>query len=179
LEQNTSAGHEQSLPPGVTLQDVLAALSSQSPPAPSAPLTAADLSAMLSLPFTPSTLVSSSNTNTRAFHCMFCSTVILLPATASYRQRRTQLPPLASSRGGDDEYVEHMWVVKDQMEFENVGVTRAVGGVGAEGGDGGVNVTMDGVRYLCCGNCDRGPIGVTFASEPSIFYVAHGRVQYK
>ena len=69
--------------------------------------------------------------------------------------------------------MEHVWRVGNQMDFENVGVTRAVHG--EVGGDG----SAAGRKYLCCGACDRGPIGIVFAAEPSMFYVAHGRVAYK
>ena len=58
------------------------------------------------------------------------------------------------------------------MAFENVGVTRVTG-------DGAASGSAGEYKLLVCGNCDRGPIGMTYTREPSVFYVGHGRVQYK
>ena len=149
-----------SLPDGVSLQDVMAALASQSP-APRLPLTPAELTALTSIPFTPSLLTPSSH-NARTLQCLFCSSPILLPSSSSYLRRSLPLPPLLPSQPDP----EHLWLVRDQMAFENVGVTRPTGGDG-------------GHKLLVCGNCDRGPIGITYTAEPTLFYVAHGRVQYK
>ena len=156
------------LPAGVSLEDVLAALAAQSSSPTVAP-SQAELDAITSLPFTAD-LVSPTEHNSRAIHCLLCATIILNPLAARHHTAaQHSLPPFpaAVTRGpaeAADGAVEHSWVVDDQMAFENVGVTR-----GAEGG----------VRYLVCGNCDAGPIGCAYADAPQTFYVVHGRIQYR
>lgn len=46
------------------------------------------------------------------------------------------------------------------MTFENVGVTNA----------------KDGKRYLCCADCEFGPVGIQIDKG---FYLAHGRIGTK
>lgn len=162
-QQQPEAFTATSLPAGVTLQDVLAALAAQSTPQTAAP-SAAELDTFTSLPFTPD-LVSPTQHNSRALHCLLCSTTILNPLTARHHTATQHtLPPFPTASVTPTAATEHSWLVDDQMTFENVGVTR-----GAEGG----------VRYLVCGNCDGGPIGCVYADAPQAFYVVHGRVQYK
>ena len=153
---------EQQLPPGVSLQDVLAALAAQSTPQ-SAPPSATELDALTSRPFTDD-LLSPTQHNSHALQCLLCSTIILNPLVALHHTATQHtlppFPPTATPATSG----EHSWCVDDQMSFENVGVTRGVEG---------------GVRYLVCGNCDGGPIGCVYADAPQRFYVVHGRVQYK
>ena len=61
------------------------------------------------------------------------------------------------------------WLVTDRFAFENVGVTKPV----SLGGDNG-----GGYRLLVCADCDRGPLGIVFDSEPSVYYVTDSRVKY-
>ena len=136
----------------------MSALSSQSP-APRLPLTPSELTDLTSIPFTPSLLTPTSH-NALTLQCLFCHCAILLPSAALHVHRTLPLPPLMPGLAEP----EDVWVVRDQMAFENVGVTRVTG----EGG----------YKLLVCGNCDRGPIGMSFTAEPSVFYVAHGRVRY-
>ena len=165
-QQQPEAFTATSLPPGITLQDVLAALATQSAAPPTLP-SATDLASLTALPFTPD-LLSATQHNSRAIHCLLCSTPILNPDTALHHPTTPPqhiLPPFPPATppqptGGE----QHSWLVGDQMAFENVGVTRGVEG---------------GVRYLVCGNCDGGPIGCVYAEAPQSFYVLHGRIQYK
>jgi hypothetical protein len=57
------------------------------------------------------------------------------------------------------------WCIGDQMDFENIGVTRAI--------------STD-YKYLTCADCDRGPVGIFLTQEPAgnQFYVADARVKY-
>ena len=157
-----------SLPPGVTLQDVLAALAAQSAPQTTAP-SIAQLDALTSRPFTAD-LLSPTEHNSLAMHCLLCSTLILSPLTALHHTTTQHiLPPFpatatTTASAGTGTGSEHSWAVDGQMSFENVGVTR-----GVEGGK----------RYLVCGNCDGGPIGCVYAEAPQQFYVVHDRIQYK
>ena len=160
-DDEPSAASSFSLPEGVSLQDVMAALAAQSP-APRLPLTPAELEELASVPFTSALLTPTSH-NARTLQCLFCSSPILLPSTATYvRRSLPTLPPLLPHLPPP----EHVWLVQDQMAFENIAVTRPTGAAGDH-------------KLLVCGNCDRGPVGLTFTSEPSLFYIAHGRVQYR
>ena len=139
----------------------MAALAAQSP-APRLPLTPAELTELTSIPFTP-TLLTPTSHNALTLQCLFCSSPILLPSTSIYLRRTLPtLPPLLPHLPPP----EHLWLVHDQMTFENIAVTRPTGADGDH-------------KLLVCGNCERGPVGLTYTSEPTVFYIAHGRVQYK
>ena len=73
-------------------------------------------------------------------------------------QRRGEGQPDVETLG------EH-WHIDSKMKFENIGVTRAIGG----------DTTF---KYLACADCDRGPIGIVYNDDPSSFYVAHDRVSF-
>jgi len=60
------------------------------------------------------------------------------------------------------ETLDDHWIVADQFDFENVGVSRPVTSNGS-------------YRYLLCADCDLGPIGIRYDSDPN-FYVFHNRV---
>ena len=168
-EQEPEAFTPTSLPAGITLQNVLAALAAQSSPPSSAAPTPAELDSLTSQPFTAD-LVSSTQHNTRAILCLLCSTIILNPLAALHNTTTNHtLPPYPTTTTPTTTTtttttIAHSWVVEGQMSFENVGVTRGVEG---------------GVRYLVCGNCDGGPIGCVYADAPQTFYVVHGRIRYK
>ncbi|KAI8807846.1 Mss4-like protein [Cladochytrium replicatum] len=55
-----------------------------------------------------------------------------------------------------------VWKVKDQMTFENVGVSRAYSDTD--------------VRFLICADCERGPIGCRTAAQDYIVFA--DRVKY-
>jgi hypothetical protein len=56
------------------------------------------------------------------------------------------------------------WVVEDMFDFENVGFTKPV---------------EDGVKYLICADCERGPIGWHQPADvPNEFFIACNRVNY-
>ena len=61
------------------------------------------------------------------------------------------------------EVLSEHWLVKDQFAFDSISVSRSVDGT---------------FKYLACGGCDRGPIGIVFAAAPKMFYVSHARVTY-
>ena len=55
------------------------------------------------------------------------------------------------------------WVLRNPMDFENVGFTN----------------TVDKVKYLCCADCDVGPVGITLTEIRDEFLVAADRVDYR
>ena len=55
------------------------------------------------------------------------------------------------------------WLLRSPMEFENVGFTRAV----------------DGIKYLCCADCEVGPIGLNVIEKADELLVAADRVDYR
>ena len=63
----------------------------------------------------------------------------------SYEQAK--LHPPAEAESSDIETLSDHWVVRDQFDFENVGVTKSI--------DGDTSF-----RYLTCADCDKGPIGI-------------------
>jgi hypothetical protein len=103
-------------------------------------------------------------TNLHTIRCRFCSSKVLLPAAGTYVSQEHQMHPLggAKSEGARDTLLD-WWIVPSQMNFENVGVTRAVD---------------PSYRYLTCCDCEKGPIGINYLNEPNKFYVAHARVRY-
>ncbi|KAG8700461.1 hypothetical protein FRC09_005948 [Ceratobasidium sp. 395] len=59
------------------------------------------------------------------------------------------------------------WLITpSQMQFENIGFSRAVGGEG-------------GIKYLSCAECDLGPLGWCAERGPTEFWVNAGRVGYR
>lgn len=74
---------------------------------------------------------------------------------------------------------EQYVVVTDQFDFDNVGVSK---NVPVQPSAGSTQPTTDSSRgaqstehgeykYLVCADCDYGPIGITYNSQPSVFYV--------
>jgi hypothetical protein len=64
------------------------------------------------------------------------------------------------------EVVSNHWLVTDQYQFENIGVSKPI--------------DADNLfRYLCCADCDGGPVGIVYSAAPSEFYVTHERVAYQ
>lgn len=60
------------------------------------------------------------------------------------------------------------------MAFENVGFSRPV-----QSSDPPTSSsTTAGLRFLCCADCEMGPIGYNFTGKDR-FYVAADRVRYK
>lgn len=164
-----------SLPEGVTLEQVMAALKSQSNAQAiqnekQPKLNHQQLTDLLAIPFEPSTHINSNNRNGQHISCVFCRTIILAPNAAQYDSKLIQLPaliaPLDQINNPSSPLLndhQHVWRVEDQMSFENVGVSRPADPT---------------IKYLLCGECDRGPIGLTYLNQPNIFYVAHGTVVY-
>ena len=61
------------------------------------------------------------------------------------------------------EVVDTFWMLKSPMEFENVGFTNAV----------------NNIKYLCCADCEVGPIGLVLADQRNEYLVAANRVDYR
>lgn len=69
------------------------------------------------------------------------------------------------------------WEIRDKYAFENIGVTKPVQSK-KEGQTDDVSPAACDFRYLTCCDCDAGPVGITFSSDPNTFYLTHGRVKY-
>mmetsp|Transcript_4032 Transcript_4032/g.9500 ORF Transcript_4032/g.9500 Transcript_4032/m.9500 type:complete len:99 (+) Transcript_4032:308-604(+) len=65
----------------------------------------------------------------------------------------------------EGENLTRFWIVKDQFQFENVGVSKAAS-------------VDDAFRYLACADCDQGPIGIRMKDKPNEWLIAHDRVHY-
>lgn len=103
--------------------------------------------------------------NKRDIFCRHCDSKILLTGAASYLHKEVFLhnPSVKASGETEGETLSDHWLVKGQMSFENIGVSRPV------------NADF---KYLCCADCDQGPVGITYLSSPQEFLVTHQRVRY-
>ncbi len=55
------------------------------------------------------------------------------------------------------------WKLTNMMDFENVGFCN----------------TVENIKYLCCADCEVGPIGFHDITERNQFYIAVNRVDYQ
>lgn len=63
------------------------------------------------------------------------------------------------------ESVTEFWLLGDKFHFENVGFS---------------NTVQEVTKYLCCADCDVGPLGVHRLNEtPERYLVAADRVRYR
>lgn len=72
--------------------------------------------------------------------------------------------PTSTSKENKTEILTDHWQVNDKYLFENIAVTHPV-------------ASAD-FRYLTCGACERGPLGIVFVNQPETFYIAHSRIKY-
>ncbi|GMS78935.1 hypothetical protein PENTCL1PPCAC_1110 [Pristionchus entomophagus] len=100
--------------------------------------------------------------NAEMILCDHCNSIILRVGDSIWMEGNEREIPLAIQREGGDlietERLQGWWTAKDKFAFESVGVTNSV----------------DGIRYLTCGDCDFGPIGI---AEDKLHIVAHSRVK--
>lgn len=61
------------------------------------------------------------------------------------------------------EQSDAFWLLRNPMEFENVGFTKNV----------------DNIKYLCCADCEVGPVGLTYIDKRDEYLVAADRVEYR
>ena len=83
--------------------------------------------------------------------------ILLLTITAQI----TIPPTMAPAASTDVEDVSAFWHVPDMWLFDNIGFLHAVGDH----------------KYICCADCERGPLGLMLVSTKEIF-VAADRVHY-
>ncbi|XP_055274901.1 guanine nucleotide exchange factor MSS4 [Moschus berezovskii] len=120
-------------------------------------------------PAPPSELVSEEGRNRKAVLCRRCGSRVLQPGTALFSRRQLFLPSmrkkpaLASSGGPEGDLLQEHWLVADMFAFENVGFSKAVGGV----------------KFLVCADCEAGPIGWHCLDDKDSFYVALDRVSHE
>lgn len=110
--------------------------------------------------------INTSNKNSRRVICPFClKSLVLLPNAATYVKKSIFLIHPNSSDKTDGTCHTDFFQVNSKMDFENIEVKR--------------QSTGDNFRYLTCGDCGSGPLGVTFDSDNNkIFYVSHDRTRY-
>jgi len=94
-------------------------------------------------------LVDEEGFNIQGIKCKYCSSKIIPPKTAKYlemSEKGYQLH-IAKAKADPDkseyEELKQFWVVSDMFDFDNVGFSH----------------TVEGVKYLVCADCERGPIG--------------------
>ncbi|XP_065827508.1 guanine nucleotide exchange factor MSS4-like [Oscarella lobularis] len=107
--------------------------------------------------------------NAKAIVCRTCGSKVLRPRLATLVDKEIDLPPTTNkSRASDErsdvgETLTQFWLVDDMFTFENVGFSNTVGGT---------------VKYLCCADCEMGPIGWHDIGDRTRYYVAVLRVNY-
>ena len=97
---------------------------------------------------------------TTAVHCPICPCKILL-AGKSVKTTKESIPICPKLETADG--IKY-WKVDEMMVFENIGFTKT----------DGLNQSL---RYLCCADCDLGPLGFNVIGEKEC-YVAADRVRY-
>ena len=75
------------------------------------------------------------------------------------------MPSMHKRHEGTDTQEESnaFWILRNPMEFENVGFTK----------------TVNKTKFLCCADCEVGPVGLTFIDKSDEFLVAADRVDYR
>lgn len=108
--------------------------------------------------------VGSEGRNTRKILCPQCGVVILQAGKAEHIEK-----PFAyhryKARAHESDTVEENthWMVQDQFDFDNIGVTRSVDPT---------------TKYLICSECEVGPLGLYLPLQKPLFYIATSRVAY-
>ncbi|KAJ3364177.1 hypothetical protein GGF32_002557 [Allomyces javanicus] len=116
-------------------------------------------------------VATNTNTNACAIYCpnQHCQCLILRANTAPL-ETVTDAPDLAAlpgiNVGAADAADARYFAVPSMMHFENVGFSKTVG---------------DGVKYLCCADCDLGPLGFmrTAPGHKPTCYLKVARLRYK
>ncbi|KAJ3369724.1 hypothetical protein GGF31_005029 [Allomyces arbusculus] len=118
----------------------------------------------------PATHVVATNTNTNACaiycpneHCQ----CLILRANVAPLETVTDAPDLAALPGIPVDAIDtRYYAVPSMMHFENVGFSKTVG---------------NGVKYLCCADCDLGPLGFmrTAPGHSPTCYLKVARLRYK
>eukprot|EP00794_Sanderia_malayensis_P019226 gene19226-21153_t len=104
--------------------------------------------------------------NLKSIHCEFCGSTVIKESTASIKIDQKFSLPLAHKKNDDttsSEDINEFWQLNNMMDFENVGFSN----------------TVDNIKYLCCADCEIGPIGYHDVTDKTSFYVAVSRVVYK
>lgn len=106
------------------------------------------------------------------FHCIYSCSLSIYPCHAPLpplpRPRKYFIPkPTAKGDQSAQEEIEgetlnKHWLVKDIMDFENIGFTFVRGTI----------------RYLACADCEVGPVGWHDISNKKEYYLTAARVQY-
>ncbi|KAJ1345611.1 hypothetical protein KIN20_000185 [Parelaphostrongylus tenuis] len=105
--------------------------------------------------------VTEGSSNKERLICIVCGCVVLLAGAGQWSNRMEMLPLCRQERnlGTQKQAVTGFWLVKDNYDFENVGLTKS----------------DEGVKYLECADCEYGPIEFLDA-ESKLHYVSNARV---
>jgi len=98
--------------------------------------------------------------NAKKIICVTCGTDVLLPAHGTHVQQQISLP---TGKDGGQETLNDFWLVKDIFDFQNIAFLR----------------TVQNAKYLTCGGCERGVLGVQQLDNQNKIFLCHNRVTYK
>lgn len=110
--------------------------------------------------------VNDKGKNGRNIVCPFClKSMVILANAGVHVKMETFLPHPNATNESEGGIVHDMFKLTSKMDFENITVKRPV-----------VNQPF---RYLTCGDCESGPLGITYDKDNNrIFYISHDRVRY-
>jgi len=91
-------------------------------------------------------LLDSNGLNSVGVKCQSCESKILPPQLGKLQEQEFRLHILkakADPEKAEYEKLKQFWVINDMFDFDNVGFSH----------------TLDGIKYLVCADCEKGPIG--------------------
>jgi hypothetical protein len=110
-----------------------------------------------------------------SLYCKFCPSTIILADQADSvptalndgKEVTVLLHPLrAASPDEPLQEQKELYRIKSVMNFENIAVMRQINNV---------KVTGD-FKYLSCADCESGPVGINYNSNPGVYYLSAERV---
>eukprot|EP00112_Aurelia_sp_Birch-Aquarium-sp1_P012410 Seg2610.2 transcript_id=Seg2610.2/GoldUCD/mRNA.D3Y31 product="Guanine nucleotide exchange factor MSS4" protein_id=Seg2610.2/GoldUCD/D3Y31 len=104
--------------------------------------------------------------NLKSIHCKRCGSKVIRESVAILtHDKKMDLPTMKKKNEESNENEEStcFWLLKNMMDFENVGFSN----------------TVNDVKYLCCADCEVGPIGFHIIHNKTEFLVAADRVDYR
>ena len=100
------------------------------------------------------------NKNQSKLKCPKCSCIVFAQLRATLLKNTKTLKLKALKINDLDSVPLYVWMVKDMMEFENIGFSR----------------DKDGIKYLICADCEIGPLGWFDPLCPGEYCIAQDRV---
>jgi hypothetical protein len=114
---------------------------------------------------------NSEGKNAKLIICPFCPSKIFQPGASTWVEKEFEMHLISATKDNPSlqmEMVKEFWSVSDQFGFENIGVSKPIAG----------DARAAEYRYLICADCDKGPLGINFNSDPNVYYIANNRIRH-